>query len=164
MPASFSNTGNLGTSGTWQVPSPSPSIDEGCLGPVEASDKTRQAGFAAIAHARAAATAACAGARDAHVDPTLSINQRHARAAEITARALAPVADSLAKARKIYEKDSDTVRSILAPTIEASEVQIAEVRSKLSGLPQGVRFTRVSQSIDKGSDLLIPHGRGKVGR
>jgi hypothetical protein len=151
----FGNSGNLGTSGTWQVPSPSESIDERCLGPVEASDKTRQSAFAAIAHARAAATDACAEARAAQVDPALSIPQRHARAAEITARALAPVSDSLSKARKIYEKELGEVRAILAPTVEASEVQIAEVRSKLSGLPQGVRFTRVSQSIDRGSDLLV---------
>jgi hypothetical protein len=155
MAATFSTSGTLGTSGCFAVPSPSPSIHEGCLGPVEANDKTRQASFGAIAHARAAAQSACDQAREAHVDPALSITQRHAHAAEISARALAPVSDSLAKARKVCEKELTELHEKLAIKVDASEQQIAEIRSKLSGLPATMRFTRIAQSIDKGSDLLL---------
>jgi hypothetical protein len=67
-----------------------------------------------------------------------------------------PVIDSIAKAQKVYETELTELRKKLAgPVIEASELQIAEVRSKLAGLPATMRFTKISQSIDKGSDLLV---------
>jgi hypothetical protein len=110
----FATTGRLGSSGTWEVPSPSPSLHEAALGLVPPGDKTRQSAFAAIAHARAVANAAAADAR-------LSIIGRHAKAAEVSAKAILPALDTIEKARKIYE--------LAGPVIEASEIQIAEVRS-----------------------------------
>jgi hypothetical protein len=67
-----------------------------------------------------------------------------------------PVIDSIAKAQKVYETELTELRKKLAgPVFEASELQIAEVRSKLAGPPATMRFTKISQSIDKGSDLLV---------
>lgn len=100
--------------------------------------------------------AAAADARLAHTDQALSIIGRHAKAAEVNAKAILPALDTIEKARKIYEHELTALREKLAgPVIEASEIQIAEVWSKLARLPQTIRFTRVSQSIDKGSDLLV---------
>jgi hypothetical protein len=119
----FATTGRLGSSGTWEVPSPSPSLHEAALGLVPPGDKTRQSAFAAIAHARAVANAAAADAR-------LSIIGRHAKAAEVSAKAILPALDTIEKARKIYEHELTGLREKLAgPVIEASEIQIAEVRS-----------------------------------
>jgi len=53
----FSNTGRLGSSSTHAVLDPSPSLDPRSLGEIGEKDKTRQAGVAALGHAKAVAAA-----------------------------------------------------------------------------------------------------------
>ena len=74
----------------------------------------------------------------------------------MSAKAILPVVDTIAKAQKIYEFELSKLREKLAgPVVEASEVQIAEVRTKLAGLPATARFAKILQSIDRGSDLVV---------
>jgi hypothetical protein len=99
----------------------SASINEAALGTVDAADKVRQSAFAAMAHARAAAQEAARAAREAHASPTLSVIEKHAKAAEVSAKAILPAIDSLEKARKTYDAKLDELRKMLAIKSDASE-------------------------------------------
>jgi hypothetical protein len=157
MPAPFVvPAGSLGTSGTHFVPEPSPSLNEAALGPVELTDPTRQAGLGAMGHARAAAAEAMRWARRAHTDVDLSQPGRHRKAAQVAATAISPAVDTLAKAQAAYTKElAELGEKLSGPKGDFSEIQIAEVRSKVGSKPATARFAAIAKSIEKGSDLVV---------
>jgi hypothetical protein len=133
----------------------SASINEAALGTVDAADKVRQSAFATMAHARAAAQEAARAAREAHASPTLSVIEKHAKAAEVSAKAILPAIDSLEKARKTYDAKLDELRKMLAIKSDASEQQLTEIRSKLAAMPQTMRYAKIAKNIDDGHDSVV---------
>lgn len=148
--------GSLGTSGTFFVGEPSPSLHEGALGPVEARDATRQGALAALGHMRAAAADAMRRARLAHTNPDLTAPARHRRASEVAAQSISPAVDTLAKAQASYAKELEGLTAKLSgPKGDFQEITLVEIRSKLSGMKPAERFMAIKRSIEKGSDLTV---------
>jgi hypothetical protein len=144
------------TSGIFAVPSPSPSLDPAALGEVDPKDKTRVAGQACLAHAAIVAGEACTIARSMHAHPTLSVVDRHRSAHESATTAILPWLDTLEKTQATYKKEIDSLHKLLdVPGGEFSELQLAEARSKLSGMAPNQRYAAIKKSIERGSDLLV---------
>jgi hypothetical protein len=149
-------TGHMGTSGVHVVQDPSPSLDPRSLGEVDAKDKTRQTGVAALALAMDVANEMCSAARAAHNDPNLSVADRHRTAAARAANAALSFRDAAEKTRAIYERElSELRKKIDGPTGNFHEIEIGAARSKLADIPQVARFARIKKAIDEGSDLII---------
>ena len=55
----------------------------------------------------------CAAARSAHADQTLSMPERHRRAAELAAKAVLPFLDTVEKTQAIYAKELEKLREKL---------------------------------------------------
>jgi hypothetical protein len=148
--------GHLGTSGSWSINDPSPSLNDAILGPVEEKDRTRTAGKAAIAQAAIIAQTMVAAARLAHNEEELTTAGKHRRANELSAKAVLPFVSTMEAAMATYTKEITRLGEKLnGPTIEISEQRLTEAASKLSGLPQHQRFAAVKKNIDAGSDLLV---------
>jgi hypothetical protein len=147
---------SLGTSGTFHVPDPSPSLNEAALGEVEARDATRQAALGAMGHARAAAADAMRRARLVHVDPNISPAGRHRQAAERAAQSISPAVDTLAKAQATYAKElAELGEKLAGPKGDFTEMQLFEIRTKLSGMTPTARFAAIRRSIERGGDATV---------
>jgi hypothetical protein len=82
-------------------------------------------------------------------DVTLEAHEESAKLAK-------PFLDTMESTTATYERERVKLAAKLgAPAGEFSEIQIAEARSKLSGMQATARFTAIKRSIDKGSDLLV---------
>jgi hypothetical protein len=166
---------SLGTSGVFSMPDPSPAIDEAALAPREAAcknlemdalriaattavrgDKIRSLAVDALKIARQQAKAACHAVGAIHGDPKLAAADAHRRADAVATAAIFPALEPLEKARRALEKSIEELRAATAGPagVELSDVQLAEIRSKLSGLPQAQRVAKIARSIEKGSDQL----------
>jgi hypothetical protein len=146
--------GSLGTSGQHFVPDPSPSLDPTIFGQIEPKDTVRQLGVKALTIAKRQAAAARNGARQAHSDPQLSSVERYRRAHDISTAALMPAAEAIEKALAAYSKEITATRAATAgPSgLDLSDVRLAEIRSKLSGLPQDDRYAKIARAIERGND------------
>ena len=150
------NRRSMGTSGTWAIGDPSPSLNPAILGEVDAKDKVRQTALAAIAHAAVIAGSICQTARAVHVDENLTVVERHRKADEQTARALVPFLDTIEKSQAAIAKALEPLHAKLdAPSAALSEIDIHGAISKLLGLPQQQRYAKVRRSVEGGSDLLV---------
>jgi hypothetical protein len=123
-------------------------LNPAALGEVDAKDRTRQSGGAAIGHAAVIASAMCAAARSAHIDPELSTIARHRRAAELSAKAVLPWVSTMETAQAAYTKEMEKLREKVAgPAGDGfSEIQVAEARSKLSGMQPQQRFAAIKKA------------------
>lgn len=152
----FSGIGTLGSSGTFAVPDPSPSLNPAILGEVSEKDRVRQSGFAAIGQAQAISVAMAATARGIHVDQALDMPTRHRKAHSETAKMMAPLVDTIAKATEAYAKESTKLHAVLdAPAGEFLEIDRHRALTKILGLPPTARLASIKRNIDKGSDLLV---------
>ena len=136
----------LGTSGIHHVPDPSLSLDPVIFGQVAPGDKVQHLGVKTLTIAKQQAAAACHGSRAVHGDPQLSAVERYRRAHDISAAALMPAAESVEKALAACLKEIASLRAATAgPSgLDLSDVKLAEIRSKLIGLPQADRYARKS--------------------
>ena len=159
MPPPFSGpqpaaSRTLGTSGVFNVPDLSPSVDAAILGPVEPRDKVRNLGAAALTALQTQGNAAAHACRQIHGDESLGEAERHRRAAKTSADLILPAQPCLEKALGAYRKSIEELTAMLAgPSIEVSDVQQIEIRSKLSGLAPDKRVGAIIRSVEKGSDL-----------
>jgi hypothetical protein len=81
---------------------------------------------------------------------------RHRTAASLAAKAVLPFLDTLEKTQATYNKDLAKLNEKLAgPTGNFHEIEIAEARSKLAGMPPQHRFSTIKRAIEKGSDLIV---------
>jgi hypothetical protein len=92
--------------------------------------------------------------RQVHADPTIPAPEKHRRAHDISTAALMPAAEQVERSRRAHEKEIASLHAATAgPSgLDISDVRLAEIRSKLSGLPQADRYAKIARAIERGND------------
>jgi hypothetical protein len=120
----------------------------------ERLDQARAA--AALALGKSCGDVACKTVREIHVDPTLDMPTRHRRAHDQSFKLIAPAWGPMEAARaKILKAIEQSKKIIAGPTVEISDAQAIEIRTRLAGLPKDQRMAAIARSIGKGSDAVV---------
>jgi hypothetical protein len=100
-------------------------------------------------------SAAAHACRQIHGDQSLGEAERHRRANKASADLIAAALPHVEKALAAYGKSIGDLSAMLAgPTVELSDMQLVEFRTKLSGMPKQDRVRAIIRSIEKGSDQI----------
>jgi len=146
----------MGMSGTHFVPPVSPSLDPAAIHNIEPKDRVRHEVAAALALGKSCGDVACKTVREIHVDPTLDMPTRHRCAHDQSFKLIAPALGPMEAARaKIVKAIEESKKIIAGPTVELSDDQAIEIRSRLAGLPKDQRMAAIARSIAKGSDAVV---------
>jgi hypothetical protein len=149
----------LGTSGTHGIPMPSPSLNEGVLGPVDSGDITRQGTAAAIAAARIAAHKAREAAQAIHTDMPLSEGAKHVRANEFTFKVTNCQLPVIDRARERLEAELTGLQKLTsAPPLVNDNRAVhtaTEIRTALSLMTPSDRRKCLSVAVQEDDDATV---------
>jgi hypothetical protein len=146
----------MATSGTHFVPPVSPSLDPAAIVGIEPKDTVRNAAAKALDLTRSCAEVACKTAREIHVDPALHMPARHHKAHDKSFQLIAPALPAFETALAKNAKAREELRKITdGPTIELSDAQAIEIRTRLAGQPKDQRMAAIGRSIRRGEDRVV---------